>query len=407
MRRRYPDLHRRGEYYYFFRRDEKGKRHEESLRTTDVLIAKQRHQIRTREIESGRSPNDLRAWSLQKAIAFWLEHRQLRVSQGTFKAESSIARNLLRIFGGDVTLGALADIRRVREYQDVRLKEGISPKTANNEVQELASVLKLAELWQRVEHHYKPLRVVKSDLPVVLTQEESTRLLAVAATCDPLAVAPHTAVLAFDTGMRVAEIRGLRLGDLHHTEDRPFLCIRRAETKSDAGVRRVVLGAIALWALDRLVERAHLLGCNSPEDCLLPTDRSRHTRENDPLHGASGYDLRHPMSSWESEWQKFRRAVGITHHRFHNLRHTYISRAAEAGVPVAIIQVQVGHLSVEMTRWYVHISEQAQFKAVRRMENQNPELLQCLGLRRRDSISAQGSAGVDRQPAKAPGSTLQ
>ena len=407
MRRRYPNLHRRGEIYHFFWRDEQGKRHEESLRTTDVLIANQRHQVRTQEIETGRSPNDLRAWSLQKAIASWLKHRQLRVSPGTFKAERSIARNLVRIFGGDITLGTLADIRRVREYQDVRLKEGISPKTTNNEVQALASVLKLAELWQRVEHHYEPLRVMKSDLPVVLTQKESTRLLAVAATSDPLAVAPHAAVLAFDTGMRAAEIRGLRLGDLHHTEDRPFLCIRRAETKSDAGVRRVVLGAIALWALRRLVERAHLLGCNSQEDCLLPTDRSHHTRENDPLHGPSGYDLRHPMSSWESAWQKFRRAVGITHHRFHNLRHSYISRAAEAGVPIAIIQVQVGHLSVEMTRWYVHISEQAQFKAVRRIENQNPELLECLGLRRRDSIGVQDSAGTNPQSRGVPRSTFR
>jgi integrase len=397
--RRNPFFHLRGEVLYFFWTDETGKRHEESLRTTDVDIAKQRYGVRMGEIETGRSPNDMRGWSLQNASAFWLDHRRLRVSQGTFKAESSVVRNLVRIFGCDATLTSLADVRRIRSYQDARLKANISPKTVNNEMQVLASILQLAELWQRIGHRYKPLLVVKSDLPDALTQEESIRLLTTAANSIPHAVAPYAAALAFATGMRSGEIKRLRLGDLHYESAHPFLYVRRATTKTDAGARRVVLDGIAVWAARKLVARAHLLGSRFPEDCLLPTDRARHTRPTDPLHGASGYDPANPQASWETEWQKFRSVVGIDHRRFHDLRHSYISRAAEAGVPVAVIQAQVGHLSAQMVAWYTHISERAQFKAACQIEDSSPELLRILGL------SAAGSAIGITETTKQSGTT--
>ena len=38
MPSRYANLHRRGQKYYFFWRDEKGRRREESLRTSDTRL---------------------------------------------------------------------------------------------------------------------------------------------------------------------------------------------------------------------------------------------------------------------------------------------------------------------------------------------------------------------------------
>lgn len=407
MRRRHPQLHQRGAIYYFFRFDEQGKRHEESLRTTDLEDAIERHKTRTEEIGSGRSPNDLCRRNLQEAIAFWLSHRKLRVAPGTFKAENSIARNLIRIFGGDVKLKSLADICLIRSYQDARRSAKISPKTVNNEVQALASILGLAGLWRRVEAQYKPLRVMKSDLPDALTLDEGRRLLTMAANSDPNAVAPYAAVLAFSTGLRSGEIKCLRVADLHHEEIRPYLQVRRATTKTDAGARRVVLDTIAVWAVRKLVARARLLDCTAPEHYLLPTDRGRHTRSHDPLHGASGFDPLHSQSSWEAEWTKFRKVVGISSRRFHDLRHSYVTRAAEAGVPVAVVQAQVGHLSAAMVAHYTHISEQALFEAARRIENQSMELLACLGLQRRDANGGEGRTVSDGEAAEIAGLSVQ
>ncbi len=49
---------------------------------------------------------------------------------------------------------------------------------------------------------------------------------------------------------------------------------------------------------------------------------------------------------------------------FHSLRHTFVSLAANAGVPLAHVQSIVGHSSPAMTRHYFHVSENALQNAV-------------------------------------------
>ena len=49
---------------------------------------------------------------------------------------------------------------------------------------------------------------------------------------------------------------------------------------------------------------------------------------------------------------------------FHSLRHTFVSIAVNAGVPLATVQSIVGHTSTAMTRHYYHPSEDALRQAV-------------------------------------------
>lgn len=49
---------------------------------------------------------------------------------------------------------------------------------------------------------------------------------------------------------------------------------------------------------------------------------------------------------------------------FHSLRHTFVSVAVNAGVPLAVVQAIVGHASSAMTRHYYHPSEEALRQAV-------------------------------------------
>lgn len=49
---------------------------------------------------------------------------------------------------------------------------------------------------------------------------------------------------------------------------------------------------------------------------------------------------------------------------FHSLRHTFVSLAANAGVPLAAVQAIVGHTSTAMTRHYYHENEDALRRAV-------------------------------------------
>ena len=49
---------------------------------------------------------------------------------------------------------------------------------------------------------------------------------------------------------------------------------------------------------------------------------------------------------------------------FHSLRHTFVSIAANAGIPLAVVQSIVGHSTPGMTRHYFHQSESALVSAV-------------------------------------------
>jgi integrase len=56
----------------------------------------------------------------------------------------------------------------------------------------------------------------------------------------------------------------------------------------------------------------------------------------------------------EKGWSKARADAG-----FHSLRHTFVTRAIEAGVPAAIVRALVGHATAAMTDRYTHISGEA------------------------------------------------
>jgi integrase len=59
-----------------------------------------------------------------------------------------------------------------------------------------------------------------------------------------------------------------------------------------------------------------------------------------------------------------RKAAGLDTLRFHDLRHTFITMMGERGVPLAVLENMVGHLSAKMVRHYTHVSSQAARRAV-------------------------------------------
>lgn len=51
----------------------------------------------------------------------------------------------------------------------------------------------------------------------------------------------------------------------------------------------------------------------------------------------------------------------------HSLRHTFVTRAVEAGVPPHVVQAVVGHSSAAMTEYYTHLSDKAVLEAFSRI----------------------------------------
>jgi len=385
MRRRSDGLYRRsGRTHFFFKyKTAEGGWVEQATGTQDYNEARRVRSKFLSELQQGMLPNDRAKWTLAEAVEQWLSERQPRLSNGSFASEKTVTKSLLRVLGEQTRLDKLADIERVRAYENCRLREGISAKTVNNETIVLGGILRGAKLWHRVEPDYKRLYVKESDIGTAFAQEEGQRLLQVASASGEDSVAPFAAVLSYATGMRSGEIKRLKLESININSERPQLQVKRATTKTNRGCRFVALDKMAIWALGKLLSRAQRLGSTHPEHCLLPTRLDRHTRATDPLRGVhvdSGWDVTHNQTSWEKEWRSFRKLARIEKRRFHDLRHSYITRAAEAGVPILVVQAQVGHMSAAMVDHYCHISHTAVHRAAELMERQNPELLMHLGI---------------------------
>ena len=170
------------------------------------------------------------------------------------------------------------------------------------------------------------------------------------------------------------------LGDIDLAPANPKLGIKRENTKSDAGAREIELNPLALWAIHRLLSRAAALGANAPEHFLFPADLSRHTANGDPLKGRRGFDPTRHQQSWRTAWRKMTAKADLPWIRFHDLRHTAITKGREQGVTIAILKSLAGHMDARMTEYYTHIGNPVRRDAVNRIAEAYAPLLELLGI---------------------------
>jgi integrase len=324
------------------------------------------------QLQVGTLPNDMGNWTLQQAVDSWLEYRKATKSKGTWKVEGVFLRRVISIIGAGHVLKTLT-VHDLQNYQVKRRAqivkrsgEPVHPRTVNLELKALRQILDRADLWPRFVK-YKPLRVPKSTVGRVLTEEPAKALIDNANSRADWFVAFHCTVLAHSTGCRGCEIKSLHLKNVILEGSVPMLRIEKSKT--DAGVREIPLNATALWAAKKLVERAHALGGSDPEHHLLPLNMSKIVRHDDPRRGQRGYDFTQHQGSWRKAFSSLKKAAGIpAEFRFHDNRCSFITACAEAAVPIEVTRSLVGHLSDEMSRHYMHIATKAQEKAVKALE---------------------------------------
>ena len=145
--------------------------------------------------------------------------------------------------------------------------------------------------------------------------------------------------LAAYAGLRQGELLALRWRDIEFAGQ--VLTISRAvslgtETTTKSGrVRRVPLPDQAAAALERVSRRAEF---TAPDELVFCSALGRH------LNG----------SALRRRFKRARDAVGLRPLRFHDLRHTYGSILAAAGVDLVTIQAAMGHSALATTTRYLH-----------------------------------------------------
>src|SRR5579872_657577 len=371
-----PEVHRdkdglhkrRGIWHYKLKIG--GKWKEFSTKKTNYQEAKKVRQQALHDQEQGRLPNDFAKLRFEKATELWLTERKQFVATKTHRIEKERLVPLTAAFGGTRLCDITADM--IRGYQ-VRRTEKVGCRTINLETKVLRMLLRQGKLWARIADDFKALREDKRGPGRALTPEQEKRLFEVAASRESWQLAYWVALLAANTTARGCELRGLRINDVNLLEK--ALHIRRASTKTDAGARVVPLNADALWACARLLDRGRKCGATEAEHYLMPAALFRHTRKDDPLRKATGFDPTQPMQSWRTAWRNLTVEAKLPGLRFHDLRHHAITKLAEAGVADQTLMAISGHVSREMLEHYSHARMQAKRDAVTALERK-PEAAQ-------------------------------
>ncbi|MDR3798427.1 MAG: site-specific integrase [Terracidiphilus sp.] len=212
----------------------------------------------------------------------------------------------------------------------------------------LIRILRSARLWGDDERdNFLPLRPVENDLVRAMTPEEQHRFLQVAGSREEWRLIYQYTIIALQTTASTNELRALRLGNILLGAD-SIVQIPRPGAKNKYRMRSIpIMTDDAVWAFQGLIGRARELGSVAPSHYLFPIQSSR--GKYDPSRPISNSGLKKP-------WDAVRKAAGMPQLRIYDLRHTGITRMAEAGVPIRVIMNFAGHMTAKMQQHYEAIS---------------------------------------------------
>ena len=202
----------------------------------------------------------------------------------------------------------------------------------------LAENLSLPRRWKR--------------LPKALSAEEIERLLAPEQPETPQNLCDQAVLeLAYASGLRLAELRSVRLEQLHL--DAGFINVIGKGNKE----RVVPLGRKASEALNHYLEagRPKLVTPKSPAAVFL-------TRRGTPFAA---------VTMWLRIKQRVRRAGISRNVTPHMLRHSFATHLLENGADLRVIQELLGHASISTTEVYTHVAG-GRLRAVHRQFHPRP-----------------------------------
>jgi integrase len=285
------------------------------------------------------------------------KRRHRYVSERTLRSYAQYVRALNRFFG-DSPLAEI-DLSQLRKFQNARAPEA-GPNKINQELGLLIQILKRSGAWlPAMEEAYEPLQYEEGEIPRALSVEEQEQFLTVAASERRWRVIYCYALVVLNTTASSYEMRALRMGDV--TRGDAMIYIRWGKNKYR--VRSVPLVEDGEWAVGKLVERARDLGARDPHHYLFPLRICSNV-----------WDPARPVSDWGlvKPWNEVRSTAGFPWFQMNALRHTALTRYAEAGMPIEIMQSYAGHISEKMTRHYIQISEAAKRRYARLAANKDP-----------------------------------
>jgi len=257
---------------------------------------------------------------------------------------------LIEFFGkkrlGEITPFLIEKYKIKRKNSPVVSKNKEKPRSAgavNRELRLLSRIFKLAMANNEVsENPCQKVDILKGEQGRTryLLPDEEQRLMD-ALTGDRLHLR-EMVVLVIHTGLRVSEVFSLKVEHVDFYRD--VIYIKKTKTDED---REVPLNFTSRNLLKELVSKAE--------------QNDRQSLFINPQTGK-------PYTTIKTAWNTACKLAGISNLRFHDLRHTFGTRAADAGVPLPAIRDVMGHRSTTMTERYAHATDEGRRRAVEALE---------------------------------------
>jgi integrase len=344
-----------------------GQRIRESAKSNSKTVAKGAELARRRELEQAYNhiPKRERVPLFSNAADLWLAGKTGLAPKSTERYEQCVS-HLKEEFGKRLVCDIAAN--EVAEYQRKRLAAGVSNRTVNYEVGSLRGILRQFGLWAPISDRVRALPE-RHDVGRAISAGDEAMLIVAASGSRSPALLPLL-VISLDTGMRASEVQSLRHRDLTLTWVNGNiasgeLIVPKSKTVAGTGryipFTRRVCACLSLWlprfpeaTLNSFVFPFYQVGIGGDKRTV----------------GVYDVDLERPTGSWRKAWLGACKKARA-HYRWHDLRHTFVSRLAESpAISEQTIKALAGHVSRQMLEHYSHIRSHAKQAAIRCLENQ-------------------------------------
>ncbi|MGG5312417.1 tyrosine recombinase XerD [Enterococcus sp. DIV2381] len=187
-----------------------------------------------------------------------------------------------------------------------------------------------------MQHIETPKKAQK--LPNTLSLKEVERLIETPDITKSLGIRDRAILeVMYATGMRVSELVGLKLGDLH-------LSLGLVQTLGKGDKERIIpLGDYAIQWLERYLDEVRPLLVKNPSEM--------HVFLN---HHGSGLSR---QGIWKNLKQLVREAGIFKEVTPHTLRHSFATHLLENGADLRTVQELLGHADISTTQIYTHITK--------------------------------------------------
>ena len=279
-----------------------GQRVRESTGTRSKTLAQKIEDKRRRELEEGAGGVRKRARPRLFSVAAeaWLEMKKSSLAPKTVVIEKTNLAHLNPELGRKLVCDI--DACDVARYQQKRLAEGASPKTANLEIGTLRAILKRYGVWALIQQDVRMLPT-REDVGRAIAAEEEYTLLEACGQSRSRSLLPFV-TLTIDTGARFGVIRTLQWVNINFSNR----CLQFGKDKTPSGTGRIIplnaraMATLSFWA-SHFPER-------QPEHYVFPAER----------YGGSGAifeacvystDPTKPIGSIKEAWEAAKARAGV------------------------------------------------------------------------------------------------